>query len=138
MACNTPSQPSQDSTSCSPPTSLPSQPPSTERKILLRNIANIDEIPVPFETFLEYILAQRGAKSISIRTRRNQSHRRATTLLLCLFADGIDRVKPLLVYHSSADDLKNKLRGSEGHLYHLGVIVKYNETAWINEALIIE
>jgi hypothetical protein len=60
------------------------------------------------------------------------------TVLLAIFADGVVRIKPLIIYHGSEDQERGRILKIEGDKYDSRVVVKFNRTAWINELLLVE
>jgi hypothetical protein len=70
----------------------------------------------------------KGAKSVWIKEQRSGWDRRQATLQVCVFADGIMRVRPLLIFHGNP--VGDSRRRAEEKLYDKGVCVAFNETAW--------
>jgi hypothetical protein len=58
------------------------------------------------------------------------------TVVLACFADGLARIKPLIIYHGT--EAVPVIKRNEEHLYADGVVVKYYPTAWNNEKLMLE
>jgi hypothetical protein len=54
-----------------------------------------------------------------------------------MFADGIPRIKPKLISHGKASDEGGKIEERESHLYHKGITIYFNFTAY-NEELTIQ
>ena len=59
-------------------------------RYLLSNICNIDEIPLPFEYLDGRTYDLVGSKTVWIKETRSGWSKRKATLLLCIFADGIN------------------------------------------------
>jgi hypothetical protein len=70
----------------------------------------------------------KGAKTIWVKEQRSGWDRRQATLQVCVFADGIMRCKPLLIFHGDPDG--DSRRCKEAKLYDPGVCVAFNKTAW--------
>lgn len=65
----------------------------------------------------------RDAKTVTAKTDRSSWDKRQATLILYIFADGIPRIRPKLIFHRKATDEGGKIEERESHLYHKGVIV---------------
>lgn len=107
------------------------------------NILNMDEVPIPFEFLDGYTYHICGEKTITGKTDRSGWGKRQATLILYIFANGIPRILPKLVFHGKPDGL---IRKKESHLYDPRVTVEFNNTAynngdlfnkWIDEELAI-
>jgi hypothetical protein len=72
----------------------------------------------------------------AVRDRSGWDKRQAI-LVLYIFADGIPRIRPKLIFHGKATDEGGKIEECESHLYHKGVTVHFNSTAYNNEELTI-
>jgi len=98
----------------------------------LSNICNLDERPIPFEylngTRKTYDLV--GSKTIWAKESRSGWNKRQATLVLCIFANGIARVPPMVIFHGTGQRLR-----VEKERYHKGVLVEYNSTAYMNDIL---
>lgn len=112
------------------------QPPC--RRIQPCNILNFDETPVPFEFLDGYTYDLIGAKTVSVESKRSGWHKRQATLVLYIFADGVPRLKPKLIFHGAADQDRNRLRKEEASLYSDKVTVEYNEAAYNNGQLMLK
>lgn len=96
----------------------------------LSNICNLDETPLPFE-YLEgktYDLV--GEKTVWVKESRSGWDKRQASLVLCVFADGVPRVPPMIIFRGTGKRL-----GRERERYHPGVLVEYNPTAYMNDKL---
>jgi hypothetical protein len=109
-----------------------------ERAIPASNICNIDEVPLGFEEKAGYTYSSKGARTVSSVIAKSGWNKRQMTILLAIFADGIERIKPLIIYHGSDDQDRGRIQKTEGELYDSGVVVKFNQTAWNNEQLLVE
>ena len=63
--------------------------------------------------------------------------KRQCTLQIVVFADGIPRCKPLLLFHSKVTS-KDRCRIAEMKKYHPGVVVIFNEKAYANTSNLID
>ena len=55
------------------------------------------------------------------------------SLVLCVFADGFNRVPPLIIFHG-----KGNVYEKEKDLYHPGILVEFNDEAYMNGELFYE
>jgi DDE superfamily endonuclease len=103
----------------------------------------MDKVPIPFKFLDGYTYHICREKTITGKTDRSGWGKRQATLILYIFADGIPRISPKLIFHGKPNRL---IRSKESHLYHPGVTVEFNDTAynngdlfdkWINEELAI-
>lgn len=53
-------------------------------------------------------------------------------MVLCFFVDGVNCVPPLIIFHGLGMRLGNELEQ-----YHPGVVVEFNETAYMNDSLMV-
>jgi hypothetical protein len=98
----------------------------------LSRIVNLDEVPIPFEYLDGYSYDHCGTKSVEGKSDRSGWSKRQATLILYIFADGISRIPPKIIFHGSET---GPIREKESHLYHHGVTVEFNKTAYNNEDL---
>jgi hypothetical protein len=94
----------------------------------LPEIANMDQISIGFEFLSSRIYDFKSAKTVWVKEQRSGWDRRQATLQVCIFADGIKRCQPLLIYHG--DLIGNSRRRVEEKLYDKRVRVAFNKTAW--------
>ena len=80
-------------------------------------------MPIPFEYIDKKTYNMRDAKTVTAKTDRSSWDKRQATLILYIFADGIPRIRPKLIFHRKATDEGGKIEERESHLYHKGVIV---------------
>jgi hypothetical protein len=116
-----------------------SQDPSipTVGRFKLSEIANMDQSPLPFELQKGRTYAQKGSNTVSIRRARSGWEKRQCTLQLIVFADGIPRAKPLLMFHG-IENSKDTRRLREKKKYHPGVVVIFNPKAYANTSNLID
>jgi len=99
-------------------------------KFATSNIFNVDETPLPFEYLSGHTYNPEGAKTIWVKETRGGWDKRMASLVLCVFADGFNRVPPLIIFHG-----KGNVYEKEKGLYHPGILVEFNEEAYMNGAL---
>ena len=102
----------------------------------LSEIANMDQSPLPFELQKGRTYATKGSKTVTLRAARNGWEKRQCTLQIIVFADGIARCKPLLMFHGKPTS-KDRRRIAEMKKYNPGVIVIFNEKAYANTSNLI-
>jgi hypothetical protein len=99
---------------------------------------NFDETPIPFEYIDKKTYNMKGAKTVTAKTDRSGWDKRQATLVLYIFANGIPRIRPKLIFHGKATNEGGKIEERESYLYHKGVTVHFNSTAYNNEELTIQ
>ena len=62
------------------------------------NILNFDETPIPFEFNSSCTYEHKGVKSVQAKTEKSGQDKRQVTLILYLFADGKQRLKPKIIF----------------------------------------
>lgn len=100
----------------------------------LSEIMNLDETPIPFEYLDGHTYDFCGAKTVSGKSDRSGWDKRQATVILYIFADGVSRIPPKLIFHGTAGP-NGQIFKQEGHLYSGGVTVEFNETAYNNQGL---
>ncbi|RFU36305.1 hypothetical protein B7463_g152, partial [Scytalidium lignicola] len=97
----------------------------------------MDETSILFEHLDGYSYDMVGARTVSGRTDRSGWNKRQATLILYIYVDGIQRIKPKLIFHGIAG-ASGQIYNKEKHLYHPGVTVEFNSTAYNNEELFMQ
>lgn len=64
---------------------------------------NFDEVPLPFEFTDGVTYELQGTKTISGKSDRSGWGKRQATLVLYIFADGLPRIGPKLIFHGVTD-----------------------------------
>ncbi|RPB01142.1 DDE-domain-containing protein [Choiromyces venosus 120613-1] len=96
------------------------------------NICNLDETPIPFEYLEGKTYNTIGQKTIWAKAGQNGWDKRQASLVLCIFADGIPWVPPMIIFRGKGERL-----GRERSDYHPGVEVEFNEKAYMNDSLFL-
>lgn len=65
----------------------------------LCNICNLDETPLPFEYLNGRTYNCIGSKTVWVRETKSGWDKRQASLVLCIFADGINRIPPMIIFH---------------------------------------
>jgi hypothetical protein len=105
-------------------------------RIKLSEICNMDQSPLPFEYLKGRTYAKRGDKTVRLKEGKSGHDRRQCTLQIAVFADGVLRCKPLLIFKGKVKgDSRRKL---EQKKYHPGVVVIFNEKAWANTSNLLD
>jgi transcriptional/translational regulatory protein YebC/TACO1 len=76
-----------------------------------------------------------GAADPVGKVDRSGWDKRQATLILYIFADGIPRIMPTIIFHGNPTDEGGQIHKKEHQLYHPDVIVEYNDHAYNNEEL---
>ncbi|KAH8800641.1 hypothetical protein F5884DRAFT_862549 [Xylogone sp. PMI_703] len=97
----------------------------------------MDETPVPFEHLDGYSYDITGSRTVSVHTDRSGWNKRQATLILYIFADEIQRIKPKIIFYGTAVP-SGQIYAKENHLYHPGVTVEFKLTAYNNEELFMQ
>lgn len=104
-------------------------------RFLLSNICNLDETPLPFEYLDGRKYESIGARTVWVKETRSAWDKRQASLLLSIFVDGINRILPLIIFHGTG---RGSLVLREPPQYHSGVIVEFNEEAYMNDQLFLK
>ncbi|KZL66533.1 pogo transposable element with krab domain-like [Colletotrichum incanum] len=99
-------------------------------------IINFDETPIPFEYLDGSTWADKGARTVAGKTDRSGWSKRQATLILYIFADGIQRILPKLIFHGKPSSQGGQIEGNEGSKYSSQITVEFNDTAYNNEYLL--
>ena len=97
------------------------------------NICNLDETPIPFEYLEGKTYDPIGAKTVWAKSSQNGWDKRQASLVLCVFADGIPRIPPMIIFRGKGERL-----GREREKYHPGVEVEFNPKAYMNDQLFLQ
>jgi hypothetical protein len=103
----------------------------------LSEIANMDQTPLAFEFQRGRTYAAKGSRTVILKTARSGWEKRQATLQVIVFADGVNRCKPLLMFKGKPGK-GNKNRQVEASKYHPGVKVIFNEKAYANSSNFID
>lgn len=103
----------------------------------LSQITNMDQSPLPFEHLKGRTYEKKGNKTVRLRGGKNGQDKRQCTLQIAVFADGVMRIKPLLMFKGKTHS-KDSRRCAEYKKYHPSVVVIFNEKAWANTSNLID
>lgn len=81
----------------------------------LSHIANMDHTPLPFSFADGPTYSETGASTVWVRGGASGMDKRQCTVQLTIFADGVPRVKPLIIFHGKG--MRNTLREKVNYLY---------------------
>ena len=95
----------------------------------LEQIANVDQTPLPFCFTDGPTYADRGEKSVWVRSGASGLEKRQCTLTI--FADGVARVKPLVIFRGKG----KRIPLSETVRYDPRVRVTFQANAWCDEVV---
>jgi len=109
-------------------------------RYLLSSICNMDETPLPFEFLDGQTYADRGSHTVQVRSTKSGWNKRQATVILCVFADGAMRVKPLLLFKGAEVLTRThdqQRRASEIARYDPRIAVYFNPNAYANETVLL-
>jgi hypothetical protein len=76
----------------------------------LSEIANMDQTPISFEFLGKRTYDTTGVRTVFLKQTGSGWDRRQATLQILVHADGIQRCKPLLIFHGMNEDHRQKLK----------------------------
>jgi hypothetical protein len=74
----------------------------------LSEIANMDQTPISFEFLDNRTYDTKGVRTVFVKQTGSGWDRRQATLQILVHADGIQRCKPLLIFHGKNEDHRQK------------------------------
>ena len=92
-------------------------------------VANVDQTPLPFTFSGGEGYDVTGAKTVRHRGAASGLDKRQCTVQLTIFADGVPRVKPLLIFRGKG----LRIPQSETTAYDHRVVVRFQVNAWCDE-----
>jgi hypothetical protein len=101
------------------------------RQFKLSEVANIDQTPLAFDFMGSKTYESKGAKTVFQKESRSGWDKRQCTLQVAAYGDGIQRCRPLLIFHGA--EKGDSRRTAEVRRYHPDVEVLWNPKAWANE-----
>ena len=96
-------------------------------------IANVDQTPLPFTFTNGPTYESKGAKTVWVQGGSSGLDKRQCTVQLTLFADGVPRVKPLVIFRGTG----KRITFTEKLRYDRRVGVRFQENAWCDEPTMI-
>ena len=106
-------------------------------RIKLSEICNMDQSPMPFEYLKGRTYAKKGDRTVRLKEGKSGHDKRQFTLQITVFADGVTRCKPLLIFKGKPGKGDSRRR-AEKLKYHPGVVVIFNEKAWANTSNLLD
>jgi len=106
-------------------------------RIKLFEICNMDQSPMPFEYLKGRTYTKKGSQTVRLKEGKSDHDKRQFTFQIAIFADGVPRYKPLLIF-------KGKLRKGDSwrvieyKKYHPDVVIVFNEKAWANTSNLLD
>jgi DDE superfamily endonuclease len=101
-------------------------------------VLNFDETPIPFEYLDGRTYSVKGSHTVAGKSDRGGWSKRQATLILYIFADGLHRIPPKIIFHGNPSAEGGQIEARESDLYAAGVTVEFNDTAYNNEELMIK
>jgi len=93
--------------------------------LVLRNIVNMDQIPLEFEFLTGGTYETIGTTTVQVRSQ--------ATIQATIFGDGVSRIKPLIVFRGK----ETRLLKSEKSLWDKRVVVDFQDNAWVDEKVML-
>jgi hypothetical protein len=106
-------------------------------RIKLSEICNMDQSPLPFEFLKGRTYAKKGEKTIQLKGGKSGHNKHICTLQIAVFADGVPRCKPLLMFKGIPKS-KDYRHRAEAQRYNPGVIVIFNKNTYTNISNLID
>jgi len=103
---------------------------------LLSNILNMDQTLLPWEYLEGKTYEFKGSKIVWVRTRRSGCDKRQATIQLTIFANGIDRLMPLIIFRGTENNTSAPQRREE-KLFDSRVVIKFNPKGYANSAIML-
>lgn len=108
-------------------------------RYFLGSICNMDQTPLPFEYLSGRTYSIRGDKTVWAKATKSGWDKRQATLMLAVFADGIPRIPPIIIFHGTENEAQQEIYyGKEKKLYDKRVVVWFNKTAYTNEQIMLK
>jgi len=79
----------------------------------------------------------KGSHTVGGKSDRSGWNKRQATLILYIFADGIHRIPPKIIFHGKPTEAGGQIEANEAQFYSPDVKVAFNDTAYNNEGLTI-
>ena len=99
-----------------------------------KNIANMDQTPLPFDLNVGKTYAEKGSKTVWCRSVGGSGmNKRQATVQLTIYADGEPRVKPLIIFRATGQ----RITQQEKQQYDHHVTVHVQENAWCDESIFL-
>lgn len=98
----------------------------------LHLLCNVDETSLPREYLIGHTYNLQGVKTVWSKSADSGTEKHQCALLLCIFANGVPPVPPILIFTTPTGD---KIRSKESHLWDSRVHVEFSPTGWMNEIL---
>jgi len=105
-------------------------------RYLLSNIINMNQTPLPWEYLEGRTYEFKGNQTVWAKSRKSGWGKRQATIQLTIFADGIARVKPLMIFCGESKS-KSAARKREARRYDPRVVVRFNKKAYANTDIIL-
>ena len=96
------------------------------------NISNLNETPIPYEYLDGKTYDTKRATTIWAKSLQSGWDKRQASLVWCVFADGVPRVPPMIIFRGKGTRL-----GREKHEYHAGVLAEFNDKAYMKDKLFL-
>lgn len=95
----------------------------------------MDQTPLAFDFLSTRTYDAKGSKTIWVKESRSGWDKRQATLQVCVYADGVNRCKPLLIFIGAV--ARDSRRVKEERRYAKDVEVVWNPKAWCNKDIML-
>ena len=100
-------------------------------KFKLKNIANMDQTPMPFEVGTDITYNDTGARTVWVKSLGSGLDKRQATVQLTVHADGMPHSRPMVVFRGKGLRITSK----EKTQWDKRVVVKFQENVWVDETI---
>jgi hypothetical protein len=105
-------------------------------RYLLSHILNMDQTPLPWEYLTGITYEFKGSKTVWVKSKTSGWDKRQATIQLTIFADGVARVKPLIIFRGAEENARAPRKKEEAR-YDPRVVTKFNLNGYANIAIIL-
>ena len=98
------------------------------------DLVNMDQTPLPCVLDDGKTYDKKGVKEVWAQSRQSGLDNRQATVQLTVFADGVDRVRPTVIFQGKGLQISDKEKQS----YDRRVKVMYQEKAWCDQEIMKE
>ena len=106
-------------------------------RYLTSNIVNMDQTPLPWEYLEGRTYEMKGNKTVWAKSQKSGWGKRQATMQFTIFADGVPRVLPLIIFRG-LEESKTAVRRREALRYDTRVAVMFNSKAYATTATTLQ
>lgn len=98
----------------------------------------MDQTPLPFEYLSGRTYALKGDKTVWAKSIKSGWGKRQATPTFTVFADGVTRVKPIIIFKGTENEERQQFYyGEEPTLYDDRVVVWFNKKGYANTEVLL-